>query len=400
MNTFDCDVLIAGGGPVGLCLGFLLARRGVAVRVLEAEAAIAKDLRASTFHPPTLDMLAEFGIAGEMMARGLVCPSWQVRLHPSGERAVFDLKILADVTAHPFRLQCEQWKLSEALELRLARQKAARIDYETRLDGFEQDASGVTARVARGDKTETLRAKFLVGADGARGNIRKLLGLNFDGQTYPETTLLVTTAFPFEDHLEGLSNVSYCWKEGGNFSLLKVPGRWRVSIYPREGQSIEDQLSEASVEASLQEIVGRKERYLVLEKRDYRVHQRIVPRYFVGRVALAGDAAHLNSPAGGMGLNGGIHDAFELAAALGDILGGADPETRFDLYDRRRRPVAKDQILEQADRNRARMRETDPEKRRELLAGLQAIAADPDKRRAYLLKSSMIDGLRIAASIS
>lgn len=400
MKAEDCDVLIAGGGPVGLCLGYLLARKGVAVRVLEAEEAVAKDLRASTFHPPTLDLLAEFGIAGELMSRGLVCPSWQVRLHPSGERAVFDLKILADVTAHPFRLQCEQWKLSEALEFRLKREKTARLEFGARLDGFEQDGSGVTARVLRGDRTETLRAKFLVGADGARGGIRKMLGLNFDGQTYPETTLLVTTTFPFEEHLEGLSNVSYCWKEGGNFSLLKVPGRWRVSIYPREGQSIEEQLSEGSVEASLREIVPRKERYTVLEKRDYRVHQRIVPRYFVGRVALAGDAAHLNSPAGGMGLNGGVHDAFELAGALQEILGGADPDKRLDLYDRRRRPVAKDQILEQADRNRARMREKDPAKRLELLAGLQAIAADPEKRRAYLLKSSMIDGLRIAASVA
>ncbi|MCM0021430.1 MAG: FAD-dependent monooxygenase [Tagaea sp.] len=397
---YDCDVLIAGGGPVGLCLGYLLARKGVAVRVLEAEAAIAKDLRASTFHPPTLDMLAEFGVAGEMMARGLVCPSWQVRLHPSGERAVFELKILADATAHPFRLQCEQWKLSEALETRLLREKSARLDYAARLESFEQDSSGVTARVARGDKVETLRARFLAGADGARGGIRKLLGLDFDGQTYPETTLLVTTTFPFEDHLDGLSNVSYCWKDGGNFSLLKVPGRWRVSLYPRDGQSVEDQLSEESVEASLQEIVPRKERYFVMEKRDYRVHQRIVPRYFKGRVALAGDAAHLNSPAGGMGLNGGIHDAFELAAALTAILGGADPEARLDLYDRRRRPVAKDQILEQADRNRARMRETDPARRRALLADLQAIAADPERARAYLLKSSMIDGLRMAAAIS
>lgn len=397
---YDCDVLIAGGGPVGLCLGYLLGLKGVAVRVLEAEETISKDLRASTFHPPTLDMLAEFGIAGEMMARGLVCPSWQVRLHPSGERAVFGLKILADVTAHPFRLQCEQWKLSEALETRLLREKTARVDYASRLESFEHDSSGVTARVARGPTTETLRAKFLIGADGARGGIRKMLGLDFDGQTYPETTLLVTTTFPFEEHLEGLSNVSYCWKEGGNFSLLKVPGRWRVSLYPRDGQSIEDQLSEDSVEASLQEIVPRKARYLVMEKRDYRVHQRIVPRYFKGRVALAGDAAHLNSPAGGMGLNGGIHDAFELAAALTEILGGADPDKRLDLYDRRRRPVAKEQILEQADRNRARMRETDPAKRRELLEGLQAIAADPERARAYLLKSSMIDGLRIAASIS
>lgn len=399
MKAADCDVLIAGGGPVGLCLAYLLARKGVGVRVLEAEDAIAKDLRASTFHPPTLDMLAEFGIAGELMSRGLVCPSWQIRLHPSGERAVFELDILKDVTAHPFRLQCEQWKLSEALEMRLEREKSARFDFGSRLEGFEQDGSGVTARVARGDKAETLRARFLVGADGARGGIRKMLGLNFDGQTYPETTLLVTTNFPFEEHLEGLSNVSYCWKEGGNFSLLKVPGRWRVSIYPREDLSIEEQLSEAAVEASLREIVPRKERYTVMEKRDYRVHQRIVPRYFAGRVALAGDAAHLNSPAGGMGLNGGIHDAFELAAALTEILGGADPQARLDLYDRRRRPVAKNQILEQADRNRARMREKDPAKRRELLAGLQATAADPEKRRAYLLKSSMIEGLRMAAAV-
>lgn len=400
MDTTDCDVLIAGGGPVGLCLGYLLARKGVAVRVLEAEPAIAKDLRASTFHPPTLDMLAEFGVAGELLTRGLVCPNWQVRLHPSGDRAVFDLKILADVTAHPFRLQCEQWKLSEALETRLAREKTARIDYGTRLEGFEQDDAGVTARIAHGDRSETLRAKFLVGADGARGGVRKMLGLEFDGQTYPETTLLVTTNFPFEDHLEGLSNVSYCWKDGGNFSLLKVPGRWRVSIYPREDSPVDAQLSDAAVEASLQEILPRKDRYLVMEKRAYRVHQRIVPRYFAGRVALAGDAAHLNSPAGGMGLNGGIHDAFELSAALADILGGADVAARLDLYDRRRRPVAKEQILAQADRNRARMREKDPAKRRELLAGLQATAADPAKARAYLLKSSMIEGLRIAAAVA
>ncbi|MCA3268532.1 MAG: FAD-dependent monooxygenase, partial [Azospirillum sp.] len=115
---------------------------------------------------------------------------------------------------------------------------------------------------------------------------------------------------------------------------------------------------------------------------------------------LAGDAAHLNSPAGGMGLNGGIHDAFELSAALADILGGADAAARLDLYDRRRRPVAKEQILAQADRNRARMREKDPDKRRELLAGLQATAADPAKARAYLLKSSMIEGLRIAAAVA
>ena len=226
------------------------------------------------------------------------------------------------------------------------------------------------------------------------------MDLPFEGETYPETTLLVTTLFPFEEHLEGLSNVTYCWKRDGNFSLLKVPGRWRVSIYPREDLSIEEQLSEEMIEASLQEIVPRAQAYEVKEKRPYRVHQRIVDKYNKGRLALAGDAAHLNSPSGGMGLNGGVHDAFELAAALTDMLRHGAPLERLDLYDRKRRPIARDQIIAQADRNRARMREKDPEKRRELLADLQAIVNDRQRLHAYLLRSSMIEGLRQAQAIT
>ncbi|WP_204302949.1 FAD-dependent monooxygenase, partial [Klebsiella pneumoniae] len=104
-------------------------------------------------------------------------------------------------------------------------------------------------------------ARILVGADGARSAVRKELGLLFDGETYPETTLLVTTDFPFEDHLDALSNVSYCWTDGGNFSLLKVPERWRVSIYPREDVDIESQLTEEAVEQSLQTIVAKPGAY-------------------------------------------------------------------------------------------------------------------------------------------
>jgi 3-(3-hydroxy-phenyl)propionate hydroxylase len=206
--------------------------------------------------------------------------------------------------------------------------------------------------------------------------------------------------FAFEEHLEGLSNVTYCWKDDGNFSLLKVPGRWRVSIYPREDLPIEEQLSEKLIEESLQIIVPKAEPYDVIEKRPYRVHQRIVATYRRGRVALAGDAAHLNSPSGGMGLNGGVHDAFELAAALTDILRKGASDARLDLYDRRRRPVAKEQIIAQADRNRARMREKDPARRREMLSELQAITSDRRRLYTYLLKSSMIEGLRQSNSIT
>jgi 2-polyprenyl-6-methoxyphenol hydroxylase-like FAD-dependent oxidoreductase len=398
----ECEVAIAGAGPVGLTLAYLLSLQGISVVVVERAAGLTEDLRASTFHPPTLDMLDTIGLGGNLVSEGLICPDWQIRQHPSGERAVFDLSVLAADTAHPYRLQCEQWKLSRLLMSQLTRQGTVDVRFGTAAAGITQDDLGVSLEVETGEtgERETIRARFVIGADGARSFVREAVGLDFTGRTYPETTLLVTTTFPFEDHLEGLSNVSYCWRAGGNFSLLKVPGRWRISVYPREDAPIEDQMQDDAIEAALQVIVARPDRYDVLEKRPYRVHQRIVPDYRAGRVVLAGDAAHLNNPSGGMGLNGGIHDAFELSAALQDMLRGTAGPGRLDLYTRRRRPVASEQILMQADRNRARMRERDPAKRREILAGLQEITADREKLRDYLLRSSMIEGLRMAARVA
>lgn len=390
----NSEVIIAGGGPVGLCLALLLSRAGVHVQVFEAEPEVSLDLRASTFHPPTLDMLEPFGVTADLLAQGLVCPQWQIRLHPDGDRAVFDLSVLSNDTRHPYRLQCEQWKLSLSLLEKVRREPCAQVVFNASAVELAQDEDGATLTVETPDGRQAHRAKFVVGADGARSFVRRSLGLSFEGETYPETTLLATTTFPFEDYLEGLSNVTYCWKPDGNFSLLKVPGRWRVSIYPREDLSIEEQLSEEMIEKSLQEIVPRAEPYEVREKRPYRVHQRIVPAYNKGRAALAGDAAHLNSPSGGMGLNGGIHDAFELSAALVDMLRKGAPLERLDLYDRKRRPIARDQIIAQADRNRARMREKAPDARRQMLDELKAITSDRDRLHAYLLRSSMIDGLR------
>ncbi len=394
----DAEVIVVGAGPVGLCLSVLLAERGISVIVLEANDAIEEDLRASTFHPPTMDMLDGIGVTPVLLDQGLICPNWQVRWHPKGERAVFDLSILSDITRHPYRLQVEQWKLSKTL-LELA-QKSPHIDLRFSTAATNVYQTDGDAEVETDKDEKRLRARYVVGCDGSRSVVRNAVDLPFEGVTYPETTLLATTTFPFEEHLEGLSNVTYCWKDGGQFSLLKVPGRWRASIYPREDISIEDQMTPEALEASFQEIVPKPEPYEINDQRPYRVHMRIVPSYRVGRVFVAGDAAHLNAPAGGMGLNGGIHDAFELSRTLIAVLRDNAGDDHLDLYDRRRRPVARDDVIAQADRNRARMRERDPVRRRELLDELQSIAADSEKLRTFLTRSSMIDGLNRAAAIT
>lgn len=391
--SVDRCVLVVGGGPVGLVAALALAEAGVPVRLFEAEPDIVEDLRASTFHPPTLDMLERFGITAELLAQGLVCPTWQVRMHPSGERAVFDLGLLAGETRHPYRLQCEQWKLSRAALARLRAHPDAGVSFGTRVERVVQDERGVA--IEAGGRRYT--GRYLVAADGARSTLRAALGIAFEGSTYPETTLLCATAFPFHEHLEGLSNVNYCWKADGTFSLLRLPGLWRCSFYPRPGESAEDALADERLREALREIAPGADGPPIVAKRPYRIHRRIAARYRAGRVFLAGDAAHLNSPSGGMGMNGGVHDALNLADKLARVWHG-EPDALLDRYEAERRPIALEEIIAQADANRARMQERDPARRRELLAGLQAIAADPARAREHLLRTSMIAGLRRAAA--
>jgi 3-(3-hydroxy-phenyl)propionate hydroxylase len=398
-TTPDCEVIIAGGGPVGLCLALLLSRAGVTVRVFEAEPAISLDLRASTFHPPTLDLLEPYGVTGDLVARGLVCPHWQIRLHPDGDRAVFDLSVLAGETRHPYRLQCEQWKLTEAIKDQLAKLPHVKILFNAKVESVTQTADKVQLVAQQEGETLRLEGDYLIGADGAWSAVRRSLNIEFEGFTYPERFLVVSTAFEYADHLPRLSYVNYCSDPHEWCVLLRVPTLWRVLFPTKAEETDEAVLTDASVQARLQNLLPQAQAYVTQHRTLYKVHQRVAQRFRHGRVVLAGDAAHINNPLGGMGMNGGIHDAMNLTEKLLAILQHGGSDALLDQYERQRRTIAIDYINASTARNKRDIEERDPVKRKENQQALRELSLDPVRARAYIRQSSMIDALERAKAI-
>lgn len=393
------SVLIAGAGPVGLVSALTLAKAGIPVTVFERNAEPSEDLRASTFHPPTLDMLERFGITQNLVEQGLVARTTQQRDRTEGLIAEFDMALLAGETRHPFRLQCEQWKLARLLLAELARLPHAQILMGATVESVAQDEQEVRVQVRTGGRLQTFTGAFLVGADGAWSAVRQSLGIEFEGFTYPERFLVVSTPFEFADHLPGLSYVNYVSDPQEWCVLLRVPALWRVLFPTSPDESDEAVMTDASIEQRLQNLVPRPRRYETEHRTLYKVHQRVARQFRSGRVVLAGDAAHINNPLGGMGMNGGVQDAFNLADKLVEIVShGADPQL-LDRYERQRRAVAIEYINANTARNKKTIEERDPVARRKTQDELRAIAADPEAARDYLRKTSMIDALARAASI-
>lgn len=387
------SVIIVGAGPVGLVSALSLAEAGIPVTVIEAHGEVPRDLRASTFHPPTLDMLDRFGISDELVARGLICPTWQFRDRAEGMVAEFDLGLLKGETCHPYRLQCEQWKLAEALRDRIAKLDKVEVRYHTRATEVSQDDLGVSLTVAGANgRTETLRARYLIAADGAHSVIRKALGIAFDGLTIPEIFLSMSTSFDFSEAIGDLAPIAYITDPDEWAVLLRTPTLWRVLLPTDPSLSDAEIKNPAMMEARMQQICPKAGPYDIVHATAYRVHQRVAERYVAGRIFLAGDAAHLNNPLGGMGMNGGIHDAVNLTEKLVRIWNGA-PLSEMGRYERQRRKVAIDTVQEQSLRNRKIMAENDPAARAAHHDELRAIAADPVRHKAYLMRSSMLQSL-------
>jgi 3-(3-hydroxy-phenyl)propionate hydroxylase len=395
----DYEVVVAGAGPVGTVAALILARAGIRVLLLEAGATCASDLRASTFHPPTLDIMKRLGLSEALHARGLVAPVYRYHNRKTGAVIGFDLTEIADISEHPYRLQCEQWKLTSLATDLLLAESSGEVRFSRRVVGFAQDDEGVTVHIEAPTAIETVRCAYLLGCDGSNSIIRKWLNVEFEGFTYGEKFLCFSTDLPVETYLDNICYVNYMADPEEWLVLLRAPSAWRVLVPAAESDPDPILLADAKKDQVFAGLLGSDMPVETLHRTIYRVHQRVAKQYRFDRVILAGDAAHLNNPLGGMGMNSGIHDVWNLCPKLIEILRNGASDALIDLYDRQRRTVMGEFIQSQTIRNKLAMEMAADEATSRAEEELVQTARDPALRREYLLRQSMYRSIEREAEI-
>jgi len=353
MNTspHDTEVLVAGGGPTGLMLALGLASRGIACRVVDRAPVRSDRSRALVVHARSLELLQKMGIADELIAAGRRTMAANVFINgrPALRFAFGDVGKVTD-TPFPFALLVSQVDTERVLEARLA-SLGTQVEHPLELLGFAQDADGVRARLRHGDgREEEIRARYLVGCDGAHSAVRKGAGLTFEGAPYPQDFVLADVNVEWEKDDGGLYIfvsragllAAFPFAEPGSYRLIAT----RPDGVPDDaGDPTLDELREIVRQTSPASMELRDPRWLAR----FRLHHRAANHYRAGRAFVAGDAAHIHSPAGGQGMNTGIQDAANLAWKLALVLRGHAPDGFLDSYEAERLPVGR-RLLRTTDR--------------------------------------------------
>jgi 2-polyprenyl-6-methoxyphenol hydroxylase-like FAD-dependent oxidoreductase len=390
VNAASPAIVVVGMGPVGMTAALSLARRGLPVTVLEAGPDLATESRASTFHPPSLEILRDLGVVDELLELGLVAPEFQYRGHDRELIAHLDMSVLGGDTDFPFRVQLEQHKLTRIIREHLEKLPHVTLRYDAPVERAEIGTDRVHLYLPGDGFEPSYTADWVIAADGANSAVRRSLGIAFEGVTYPERFLVASTTHEFRDDMDDLAFVSYVYDPDDWGVLLRTPSHWRV-LFPIEAdQTNEEALDPAHIERRLQGVVALDEPYPVVHSTIYAVHQRVAATFGSGRVLLLGDAAHINNPLGGMGMNSGIHDAHAAAEAVAYAVEGGDPARAVETYARIRRDAAVLDVQQNTHKNYEEMRQADDALRLARRDEMARIAADPQRTRAYLRVAGML----------
>jgi 3-(3-hydroxy-phenyl)propionate hydroxylase len=392
MFMISTQVIVAGAGPVGTVAAYRLASMGIDVLLVEAGRDCARDLRASTFHPPTLEMLDELGMANTLIEKGLKAPEYHFRERATGEVISFDLSELSDETRFPFRLQCEQYVLASLVAKKLESHPNATVMFNHRVVAFEQTEDGIEVALEGPFAIEKVRAQYMVAADGGNSIIRNWRDVEFDGFTYTERFLTLSTTVELKDYIDNLAYVNYVSDPSEWLVLLRVPSAWRILVPAREDQPDEWLVSDEKKNAVFRDLIGRED-VETGHRTIYRVHQRVATRFDHGRIGLVGDAAHLNNPLGGFGMNSGIHDAWCLCDKIKANLEQGHDDARFAAFDAERRPVTHRFIQAQTIQNKRMLEHSPEDNHQQRLQDMKETRDNPELRRAFLRRQAMFTSL-------
>jgi len=399
-------VVVIGAGPVGLCLSLALAQDEISVTLIETlgdDNFLEQVPRAGTNHPATLEMFDRIGLYEKIEPRGIIAPVFHYwDRHENKLIAAFDHIHLKDDTRFPYVLQCERIKIvEEALKMAKAH-PLIDLRLRTTFNAFEQNADSVIARVTNpAGEEEVIEGRYIVSGEGARSILRKDLGIEFEGFTYPDRTLNIEVAYDFRKHGYAERNYISDPDEWSNlFHWKGPPDRWRVHFPTAPEEDAEALQRPEALQARLQGFLPRQGGYDIVGSNLYTVHQRVATKFRIGRAILAGDSAHVNSPIGAMGMNSGIHDAINLADKLIKIMRREIGDEVLDRYERQRRHVALQHTQAETIRNKRLLAEKDPAVRRKNHEQLHRTAEDPKLARAFLLRTSLIESLREAEQIA
>jgi 3-(3-hydroxy-phenyl)propionate hydroxylase len=396
-------IIIVGAGPVGVISALSLAARDIPVLVLEANAELFMDLRAGSFHSPTLEVLEPLGVTSKLHELGIRVHRWQLRDRTEGVIGTFELSLLADETPYPYRLHCEQHKLTPLVVDMLTPMPHVEIRFSHRVTEVTQSGDMVTVKVETPDGLERLEGRWVIGCDGGGSAVRKSADIGFGGFTYPEKFALVST--PYDLGQQGFSDTAYIshpieWCAVFRLPDTGPPGLWRFLYGCGPHETDEEAMSDEVVEMRLQAVAPKPDRYETVHRTIYRVHQRVADTFRCGRLLLAGDAAHLNNPLGGFGLNSGLQDAMNLTDKLVGVWRGETDDSSLDLYVRQRRTANVEYVQESSIRNKRTLDETDAQLRKQRLEEMRYASLDRARAKEVLMRSSMIASMRRANAIT
>jgi 3-(3-hydroxy-phenyl)propionate hydroxylase len=396
-------VIIVGAGPVGLLSALNLAAHDVPVLVLESHPGLFMDLRAGSFHPPTLEVMQPLGLTAKLMEIGIPVHEWQLRDRVNGVVGTFELSLLSDETPFPFRLHLEQHRFTPIVLEELRKLPNAELRFSSRVEHVSQDDNGVRVVVRTPDGPQQFDANWIIGADGGGSVVRRSASIGFDGFTFPERFALISTTYNLGQH--GFTDTAYVshpveWCAVFRLPDQGPPGLWRFLYGCDPNESEQDALAGATIEKRLQSVQPKPAPYEIVHRTIYRVHQRVATTFRNGRMLLAGDAAHLNNPLGGFGLNCGLQDAMNLTDKLVRVIRREASDELLDLYVRQRRTANIEYVQETSIRNKRLLEETDESIRLSRLADMRRASRDASLAKAVLMRSSMIDSMRRANSIA